>query len=115
MKTISPATVDVGMVRSWQTRSQREIARVAGPLPTGKTLIKRAGEWYCKQTPGQRELDEAEHFFLGGHEHRVSDDLYAEIKAALFGADCMPTNVTPGLYPAAVTFSSPDTVMGDPT
>lgn len=64
-------------------------------MPTGKTLIKRDGEWSCKQTPTTDELETAETYLLGGHIHDVPYSLYEEIVAAV-DAGCQPVVV--GLY-----------------
>lgn len=100
MPTITPATVDRGIAQYGKNAAERAVLRIASPMPTGKTLIKRNGEWYCKQVPSQRELDEADHYFLGGHFYDISEDLLAEIQANV-GTECMPTVMNQsGLYPA---------------
>lgn len=111
--TMTPATVDVGLERFARSRAERGVLHIVSPLPTGKTLIKRNGVWYCKRTPSQDELDEATYFFLGGHVYDISEELYVEISENV-GPECMPTfsGVSTGLYPSGFTYPSSTTFPG---
>lgn len=113
MPIINTSVVGVGIDHLGKTHDERSVLHMVGPMPTGKTLIKRNGEWYCKRIPGTRELEAAEHYFLGGHEYEISDELYLEIYEALSGTACMPSAtgvaVPIGLFPSSETFPSEDT------
>lgn len=107
MPAISPPTVDTGLSQYGGTAAERAILRIASPMKEGKTLIKRNGVWYCKRSPSQRELSDATHVFTGGHIYRISDDLWAEIQADV-PAECQPTLVHLGLFPAENLYPAND-------
>ena len=62
----------IGVHRLWQFYG----------LERGITVLKTGDGFYETQDPSQEELDDAEVYYLGGHDYVVSDEEAADLTAA---------------------------------
>jgi len=54
-------------------------------LSRGVSVLKVDGTYTDVRYPSQTELEEADAYYLGGHEYEVSDAVAAELTAAGYG------------------------------